>query len=143
MIVALVWGRGRWRAVDGIAELDALLAGLATISIGPHVVGVYPPRFLKPDLRPGELLTSPSLQLGLGHPARGFLYWTGPASVLGYEADLPPWPDGIPEIEFDYGDDRIGCGPNLACVTPGAVRDAALEYAATGKRPTRVCWRDG
>ncbi|MFD0974356.1 Imm1 family immunity protein [Plantactinospora endophytica] len=138
----MVWGRGRWRAVHGIAELEALLARLALISTGPHVVGLYPPRFLEPDFRPVNVRTSPSLQLGIGHPVRGFLYWTGPVSSLGYEPELPPWPDGESMIEFDYGGDPLVCGPTLTRVTAGAVRDSALEYAATGERPTRVRWRD-
>ncbi|MDW5324974.1 Imm1 family immunity protein [Plantactinospora sp. KLBMP9567] len=141
-MVAVVWGQGRWRAVSGIAELDALLAGLAVTSRGPHVVGLYPPRFLEPGFRPGTPPALPSLQLGLGHPMRGFLYWAGPTGSLGYEPELPPWPAEVERIEFDYGGDPIACGPKLATVTPGAVRDAALEYAATGARPTRVGWRD-
>ncbi|AVT35822.1 hypothetical protein C6W10_04385 [Plantactinospora sp. BB1] len=141
-MVAVGWGSSRWRAVGDVAELDALLAGLAVISTGPQVVGLYPPRFLEPGFRPGGQPGLPSLQLGLGHPMRGFLYWAGPHPSLGYELELPSWPAEVERIEFDYGGDPITCGPKLASVTPGAVRDAALEYAATGLRPTRVHWRD-
>ncbi|WP_422769779.1 Imm1 family immunity protein [Plantactinospora sp. WMMC1484] len=140
MTVAVVWGQGRWRAVDGVVELDGLLAGLAVSPVGPQVVGLYPPAFLEPGFRP---CGSPSsLQLGLGHPVRGFLYWTGPAGGIGFEPEVPPWPTGVHEIEFDYGGDPIACGPEVAGVSPDAVRDAALEYAVTGARPRRVLWRD-
>ncbi|MEQ4300050.1 Imm1 family immunity protein [Plantactinospora sp. B6F1] len=141
-MMAVVWGQGRWEAVGSVAELDALLGGLAALMPEPQVVGMYTPRFLEPGFRPGTPSTLPSLQLGLGHPVRGFLYWTGPTGSLGYEPELPPWPVGVERIEFDYGGEPIACGPKLACVTPGAVRDAALEYAVTGVRPTRVRWRD-
>ncbi|MFC6016105.1 Imm1 family immunity protein [Plantactinospora solaniradicis] len=141
-MVAMVWGRGSWRTVDGIAELDAVLADLAAISARPQVVGLYPPRFLEPDFSLDELLGLPSLQLGIGHPARGFLLWLGPGHGLGYEVELPPWPSGVREIEFDHGGEPVYCGPYRAAVTPAAVRDAALEYAATGARPGRVLWRD-
>ncbi|MDG4786665.1 Imm1 family immunity protein [Micromonospora sp. WMMD1102] len=128
--------------MGSVAELDALLGCLAALAPEPQVVGLYPPRFLEPGFRPGMPPALPSLQLGLGHPVRGFLYWTGPVGSSGYEPELPPWPAEVERIEFDYGGERIACGPDLASVTPGAVRDAALEYAATGARPTRVRWRD-
>lgn len=140
-MISLVWGRGHWRAVDGVAELDAILADLTALPVGPQVVGLYPPRFLEPDFSLSELPGLPSLQLGIGHPTRGFLLWLGPGHGLGYESELPPWPAGVREIEFDYGGEPVHCDPHRAAVSPATVRDAALEYAATGTRPTCVRWR--
>jgi hypothetical protein len=83
-----------------------------------------------------------ALELGVGHPTRSFLLFIGDGGGEATQADMPPWPDGQPDIAFDYGGEPVFCGPERACITPAAARRAARSFIMTGNRPTGVRWSE-
>jgi len=135
----VTWGRGNRRPGSTVAELDAALDEAAEAGI-PRVVGIYPPEHLDGDASPWDTALPPALQIGVGHPDRSFVLWLGPEGGIGVEAGVAPWPDGAPDIGFDYGGDAVFAGPYRARVTPAVAREAAREFVRTGRRPTFVEW---
>jgi len=144
----LHWGRDNARRISSVADLDGLLAFLATVrgrEGAPHGV----------DLMPAGAVGG-ALQLGVGHPHRAFVVWLdadaahrdtadSPVPMLdshvaiaapggyGIDDDLDPWPE---PIGFDCGADVIDFKPAWTRVTPKAAVLAAREYVLTGTMPT-------
>ncbi|WP_018253010.1 Imm1 family immunity protein [Salinispora mooreana] len=139
MSYVVTWGRGNRRPGSTIAEVDTALNDAAASGV-PQVVGIYPPQHLAGDASPWDAPLPPALQIGVGHPDRSFVLWLGPEGGIGVEAGAPPWPDGTPDIAFDYGGDAVFAGPDRARVTPDTARQAAREFVRTGQRPTCVQW---
>lgn len=74
------------------------------------------------------------LQIGVGHPERGFVYYTGHTTAeSGYAVD-PELEPVVGEIGFDYGGQWTGYAPAKTRVTPTRVRQLARDYVETGKR---------
>ena len=139
MSYVITWGGGNRRPVSTTSDLEAALHQVAKPTI-PTAVGIYPPEYLDTDASPWDTALPPALQFGLGHPDRSFVRWLGPEGGIGVDADAPPWPDGAPDIAFDYDGDAILAGADRARVTPTAARKAAGEFIRTGQRPTCLEW---
>ncbi|HEY3505790.1 MAG TPA: Imm1 family immunity protein [Actinocatenispora sp.] len=134
MTYLLHWGRDNDRTVDTIDELDAAL------NEAEHQRGDADAPFMVDivDADDPDMLTG--LQIGVGHPDRGFVFYTGQtAAETGYAADLdlPPF-DG--EIGFDHGGQWTAYEPAKTRLTPRQVRQAASEYLRTGRRPGTLHW---
>ena len=135
----VTWGRDRRRTVSTVDELDATLDEIAATGT-PVSVGIYPPDELDKNTSPWDDPPSSALEIGLGHPDRSFVIWLGLDAATATAPTAGPWPDGAPDITFDYGGDAVFTGPDRARVTPAAAREAAREYVQTGQRPTCVEW---
>lgn len=75
-----------------------------------------------------------AIQLGVGHPERGFLLYLGDDGGYGYEPDLAPSPESI---MFDYNGEATEYKPVRTRITPALVRAAARNYLTSG-RPLTV-----
>ncbi|MGA8112621.1 MAG: Imm1 family immunity protein [Actinocatenispora sp.] len=128
------WGRDNERTVSTVEELDAALdeaEGQRGDDGSSYLVDIVDQD--DPDLMLG-------LQIGVGHPDRGFVFYSGlTAAETGYAAD-PYLPALGGEIGFDYGGQWTGYEPAKTRLTPSQVRRAARDYVATGRRPTSVAW---
>jgi len=109
------------RQVQSAAELDAVLDEISATE--QFMVTIYPVGG-EPD--------GPSMQIGIGHPQRGFVLWLG--SDPGYAVDLDNEPLGE-DLTFDYGGEPTDYGPARTRVSSEQVRQAVREFVATGARP--------
>lgn len=134
MAYVVAWGRGNRRQVSTAAELDAALDKAAEADT-PRVVGIYPPEHFNEDTSAWDEELPPSLEIGVGHPDRSFALWLGPEGGIGVEAAIAPWPDGAPDIAFDYGGDPVFCGPDRTQVTPAAARTGQHTNILKGPKP--------
>ncbi|GIJ51378.1 hypothetical protein Val02_82640 [Virgisporangium aliadipatigenens] len=139
MSYIVTWGRDNRRTVSTVQELDAALDE-ATDSGTPRVVGIYPPEHFAGDASPWDEPAPPALQIGAGHPDRAFVLWLAADGGIGVDDDLPPWPQGVADIAFDYAGDPVFAGADRARVGPSSAREAAREFVETGVRPTCVRW---
>jgi hypothetical protein len=114
------------RLVNSGAELDAVFNEIA--ASGPHMVTVYPADG-DPD--------GPSLQVGIGHPRRGFALWLGPDGGYGFDPALDPLDE---ELTFDYGGEPTDYGSYRTRLTAEQARHVAHEFVTTGERPRSVAW---
>ncbi len=145
MRYTLHWGRDNARRISSVADLEGLLSFLTTVrgrEGAPHGV----------DLMPAGAAGG-GLQIGVGHPHRGFVVWldadANPGVVAGHggfgggfggglggygiDDDLDPWPE---PIGFDCGADVVDFKPAWTRVSPRSVIQAAREYVLTGAMPT-------
>jgi hypothetical protein len=114
------------RLVNSAAELDTVFDEIA--ADGQHMVTIYPAN--------GDL-NGPSLQVGIGHPKRGFVLWLGPDMGYGFDPALEPLDE---ELTFDYGGEPTDYAPDRTRVTAEQARQAAHEFVATGERTRSVAW---
>jgi len=133
MKYAAKWGREPRVEFETADELDVLLDGIGPSSESglPVNVSIYP-------LDGSDF--PPTLQIGVGHPARSYVAYLDVESDLSgwaHDANLNAWPDAI---RFDLGGEPTDCPPERTRVTPDAARQAAREYIETRQRPTRVEW---
>lgn len=141
MSFRVAWGRTGERGVVGVEDLDRVLDEIGAAG-RPQVVSIYPPGYVEEsESSPWDEPPRDVLEIGIGHPDRGFVVWLGEQGGLGAEREVPPWPAASHDIAFDYGGDPVFCGPERASVTPGKARQAAREFIASGgRRPTCVDW---
>jgi hypothetical protein len=135
----VTWSRDKRQPVASVAQLDAVLDEIASRS-GRYSVGIYRPEDLDNPVPPWEEPPHGALELGVGDPDRSFVVFVGAGGGVGTDPGMPPWPDGAPDIAFDYGGDPVFCGPDRARVRPETARQAAREFVATGQRPTCLAW---
>ena len=85
--------------------------------------------------RPDE--ASEGLQIGIGHPDRGFAFMIESGGGYAYQPDLPEV--SLP-VDFDYNGQLTSYRPDQLRITPAQARTAAGEYLSTGQRPTSLLW---
>lgn len=137
MTYRIIW-TGNNRVVSSVAEVDAALDEAATASVAslPVVVTVLPAG--SEHLSPFDDDFPDSLEVGIGHPDRGFVRWMGDGGGYGYEPGLSPGPDGL---RFDYGGQPVFPEPDELRVTPVATLQAVRDFISTGTRPAHLLWR--
>ena len=124
MRFTLHWGTGNSARIHTVDDLDTLL-GVLAMSCGaagaPYAV----------DLLPAGAADG-GLQLGVGHPHRGFVLALDAGGGYAVEPDLEPWPE---PIAFDCGYDVLDFKPAWTRVMPDTALDAARDFVRTGDRP--------
>lgn len=135
MTYRATWGYDGQQTVNSATELDTLLDRLEHErgEEGDPLAVAIIDLDADPELRPG-------LDLGLGHPNRSFLFYSGTtATETGYAADpaLPAWDT---DIYWDRGGSPDPHEPARTRIRPEQAREAARQYVTTGRRPTTVTW---
>lgn len=129
------WGRGEPVTVASVEELDAVLdevAGMTGDGNAPFAVSITE------DEDGADPFGPVGLQVGFGHPSRGFVFWTGDEEGgYGREPGIGPHREGI---GFDLGGQWTEYHPDETRVTPETARQAARHYVETGQRPTGIDW---
>ncbi len=122
-------GQCHEQPVSSVEELEAALRGIAAErgrGDAPYVVTVYP---VDADHE--------GLQVGVGHPDRGFVLFVSEGGGYGVEPGVDGWPEAI---GWDYNGQLTDYKPAWTRVRPEAVRQAALQYIRTGQRPGNLRW---
>jgi hypothetical protein len=127
----LYWSLDKTARITTVEDLDIALTLVARSrrrAGGPYVIDLLPA-----GTRDG------GLQLGIGHPERGFVLDLHPSGggPGGYavEPGVPAWPE---PITFDCGREMVEFKPEWTRVTARAVIDAARCYVRTGAPPTSL-----
>ena len=110
-------------------ELDELLDRIERDrgqGASPVVVTLY---------RPDE--DSAGLQIGIGHPYRGFALMIEHGGGYAHQLDLPEF---LGPVDFDYNGQLTSYRPDQLRITPAEARNAAGKYLSTGQRPTNLLW---
>lgn len=118
------WGLDNAARISSAAQLDQLLTFLTSVrgrDGAPYSI----------DLLPAGAGDG-GLQLGIGHPDRGFVLALDGDGGFGVQADVEPWPE---PIAFDCGHDVVDFKPAWTRVKPSLAVRAAHEFVRTGSRP--------
>jgi hypothetical protein len=131
------WGGNEPAIIGAVEELDELLEELAD-STGdegaPYAVSIAAVTADEAEHPFGP----EGLQVGVGHPARAFVFWAGDdSSGYGHESGVASYSEGI---GFDLGGQWTEYHPDETRVTAETAKAAAREYVTTGERPTCLEW---